>query len=218
MKTDELVERMAMDARPVTPLRHPVRRGVIWVVATASYCAALVVMQALVAGGSFSALPQSLLLAQVAAIVTGAAAAVAAHTLIIPGESRRVLAWPITAGMVWVAILLVGAVREWPMPVQALQVRHEWVCVAMIALGGLLPAAAMVRTLRQGAPLAPGLTGALAVLGATGLANVGACLAHPHSSSTVLLLWHGSTITALVVAGACAGRSVLVWRRSPLVS
>jgi hypothetical protein len=218
MKTDELVERMAMDVRPVAPFRHPVRRGVIWAAATACYFASLAVTQALVVGGSFSGLSPLLWLAQVAAVITGAAAAVAALTLIIPGASRRVLAWPVAAGLVWVASLIVGAVREWPMPVQALQVQHEWVCVAMIVLGSLLPAAVMVRTLQHGAPLAPGLTLALTVLGATGLANVAACLAHPHSSSTVLLLWHGTAISALVVAGALAGRSVLVWKRSRFVA
>jgi hypothetical protein len=213
MKTDDLVERIAMDAGPVTPLRHAGRSGMAWVVGTAGYLAVLVAVRALIVDGSINGLPPLLRLAQVAAIATGAGAAVAAFTLVIPGESRRVLAWPMTAGVVWVASLVVGTVREWPVPIQALQAPHEWLCVAMIGLGSLLPVAVMLRALRQGAPLAPGLTVSLAVLAAAGLANVGACVANAHTSSTVLLLWHGTTIAALVVAGAALGPSVLVWKR-----
>ena len=213
MKTDDLVERIARDARPVTPLRHAGRSGVAWAVGTAGYLAVLVAVQVSIVDGSISRLPPLLLLAQVAAVATGASAAVAAFTLVIPGESRRALVWPMTAGFVWVASLLVGIVREWPIPTEALQAQHEWLCVAMIGLGSLLPVAVMLRALRQGAPLAPGLTMSLTVLAAAGLANVGACVAHPHTSSTVLLLWHGTTIAALVAAGAGLGRSVLVWKR-----
>jgi hypothetical protein len=213
MKTDDLVERIARDARPVTPLRPAGRSGVAWAVGTTGYLAVLVAVRALLLDGSINGLPPLLLFAQVAAIATGVGAAVAAFTLVIPGESRRVLAWPITAGFVWVASLLVGTVREWPIRTQALQAPHEWLCVAMIGLGSLLPVAVMLRALRRGAPLAPGLTVSLTVLAAAGLANVGACVAHPHTSGTVLLLWHGATIAALVVVGAALGRSLLVWRR-----
>jgi hypothetical protein len=216
MTTDELVERIALNSRPVTPLRHPVRAGMVWAAAMAAYFSTLAATQALIVGGGFSGLPLLLLLAQVAAFVTGGAAAVAALTLIIPGESRRVVAWPIASSLVWASTLLVGAVRESRMPTPALQVQNEWVCVAFITLGSLLPVAVIVRALRQGAPLAPRLTLALTVLGAAGLANVAACLAHPHSSSTSVLLWHGATIAGLVLLGAAAGRSVLVRTRLPL--
>jgi hypothetical protein len=213
MKTDDLVERIARDARPVTPLQHPARSGVAWAVGTTVYFAVLVGMRALLVDASISGLPPLLLMAQVAAVATGVTAAVAALTLIIPGEPRRVLAWPMTAGLVWVASLLLGTLREWPMSPEALLAQHEWLCVGMIALGSLPPVAVLVRTLRHGAPMAPGLTLSLTVLAAAGLANVGACVAHPHTSGTVLLLWHGSTIVALVLAGAWLGRSVLVWKR-----
>jgi hypothetical protein len=95
---------------------------------------------------------------------------------------------------------------------------HEWLCIAMIVGGGALPAVLMVRMLRCGAPLTPGLTTALGALAVTGLANVGACLSHPHPSDAVVLIWHGGTIAALVACAAWVGRNLLNWNRLRPVS
>lgn len=83
----------------------------------------------------------------------------------------------------------------------------------MIGLGGALPAWAMARMLRYGAPLTPRVTSALVALAAAGLANVGACISHPHPSSAVVLLWHGATVAALVAASAWAGQHLISWER-----
>ena len=90
--------------------------------------------------------------------------------------------------------------------------QREWLCVAMIAIGGALPALGMALKLRHGAPLTPRITMALAVLAAAGLANVGACVSHPHPSSAVVLIWHGVTVLSLVAVSS-GGTSVLSWDR-----
>ena len=83
----------------------------------------------------------------------------------------------------------------------------------MIALGGALPALGMALMLRQGAPMTPRVTTALAVLAAAGLANVVACVSHPHATSAVVLIWHGATVLSLIVLSAWAGHFVFSWER-----
>ena len=82
-----------------------------------------------------------------------------------------------------------------------------------IVATGALPAAGLLHMLRQGAPVTPHLTMALAALSAVALANVTACLVRSHDSSVTVLLWHGTS--ALVIAGVAAllGSSILKWTR-----
>ncbi len=218
MQTDDLIEQIARSATPVAPLMRPARSAARWTGGAALSVAVLVLARVLVSGGSGGAFPPWLLMAQVVAPAAAFAAAVAAFSLIIPGANGRVLKWPLVAGGGWLAVLAVAALREWPTTMAGPEAAHAWLCVAMIAVGSLLPVAAMVRSLRRGAPLPPELTVSPAVLAAASLSNVGACLAHPHSSAAVLVVWHGATVMALVIAGAVLGRSLLVWKIPALAS
>ena len=214
MKTDELIEQLARGVTPVTPVPQPWRRAAIWFVGTAVYIGVLATMMTSSAELSANSVWR-LLLPQLAAIAVSAVAAAAAFASIVPGASSRVLLWPSIALSSWIGILVVGAVQEWGTTgAVGLPPPREWLCVAMIGVGGTLPALVMARMLREGAPLTPRVTGALVALAAAGLANVGACISsHPHTSSAVVLLWHGATVTALTAAGAWAGPQFFSWQR-----
>jgi hypothetical protein len=214
MKTDELIDQLARSAAPVVPRSHPWQGTAAWLTGAASYFVVLAALMTSSADLADNGISWRFLLPQIVAIVTSGAAAAAAFASMVPGTSPRVRYWPVAAAGLWVGVLVVGSVREWPAAAPAtLAPAREWLCVAMIGLGGALPALALTRMLRPGAPLTPGVTGALVGLAATGLANVAACVTHPHTSSAVLLLWHGATVAVLVTASAWAGRRVFSWDR-----
>jgi hypothetical protein len=213
MKTDDFIEQLAREVAPVTPFAQPWRRAAIWFVGTAVYIGLLAAMMTTSADLSANSLWR-FLLPQLAAIGLSALAAAAAFASIVPGASSRVLLGPSIALAVWIGILIVGSVQEWGRAAVAnVAPSREWLCVAMIVVGGALPALAMARMLRAGAPLTPRVTGALVALAAAGVANVGACVTHPHTSSVVVLLWHGATVAALVAASAWAGPYLFSWER-----
>ena len=212
MKTDDFIEGLARSVEPVAPLQRPWRRATMWFVGAVVYLGMLSVMMS--SGMTFTGIELPDLLAHVAAIGVSAAAAAAAFASVIPGASTRALPWPVVAVTVWVGMLLVGSLHEWQtLGAVDLGSQREWRCVAMIALGGAVPALGMAFMLRDGAPLMPRTTMALAVLAAAGLANVGACVSHPHPSSAAILIWHGATVLSLVAASALLGRVVLSWGR-----
>ena len=214
MKTDDFIERLARDVEAVTPLQRPWLRAATWLLGAVLYLGALTFMMTSSGDVTTNGTEWWFLLPQVAALAVTAVAAGAAFASVVPGASPRVLLWPAAAVVVWLGSLLVGSLQEWQaIGTVALAPQREWLCVAMIALGGALPALGMAVMLRHGAPLTPRVTTALAVLAATGLANVGACVSHPHTSSTVVLIWHGTTILALVAISSWAGRAVLSWER-----
>ena len=213
MKTDDFIEQLAREVAPVTPFAQPWRRAAIWFVGTAVYigllAATMTTSEDLSANNVWR-----FLLPQLAAIGLSALAAAAAFASIVPGASSRVLLGPLIALAAWIGILVVGSVQEWGTAAAAsVAPTREWLCVAMIGLGGALPAVVMARMLRAGAPLAPRVTGALVALAAAGLANVGACISHPHTSSAVVLLWHGAAVGVLVAVSAWAGPHLFSWER-----
>ncbi|MGE3844666.1 MAG: NrsF family protein [Vicinamibacterales bacterium] len=214
MHTDDLIEHLARTIEPVEPLAHPWRRTAAWVAATVAYLFALVLLMSPAgnAGGEMTRVSQWL--PQLIAALVGLSAAVAALATTVPGLSSRTPLWALAAGMAWVAVLVFGTFRESSaLEATRLYAEHEWACVAMIGLGGLVPLALMIRMLRQGAPLSPRLTCALGALATAALANVGACLRYPHPSSAVVLLWHGATVAVLVTLAAWAGPRVFSWER-----
>lgn len=214
MQTDDFIEQLARGVEPVAPLQRPWRRAATWLIGAAVYIGLLAMMMTSSADVGANSDAWRFLLPQIAAITVSGAAAAAAFASMIPGASSRVLFWPVVAVAAWVGILLVASLQEWQTTGAAgLAPQREWLCVAMIGVGGALPALAMARMLRHGAPLTPRATSALVMLAATGLANIGACISQPHTSSAVVLIWHGTTVAALVAASAWAGRFVFSWER-----
>jgi hypothetical protein len=212
MNTDRLIERLARQVEPARPLQRPLIRAAMWTGGAIVYVATITLLMTSRADLSSNLVAWKLLFPQLAAAVTGAAAAVAAFASTVPGYSRRILLLPAVAGLLWFGSLAGWSLQEWTQGV-SVAAPGEWRCVAMIVGGGAVPAVFMAMMLRRGAPLTPGVTTALGALAVTGLANVSACLSQPHPNSAVVLVWHGLTIAALDAIAAWMGRDVLNWKR-----
>lgn len=210
MNTNDLIERLAKDLEPATPLWRPGRRAALWCLGAVLYVAMLVIGMRLTERGADSDgwltwVPQLI------ALVTGVLASAAAFVSTVPGLPRRVGVWAVGAVALWLASLFVaspGAI-EWG---GVLGVSHEWTCVALIVGGGAPLMFALTRMLRRGAPLSPAWTGGFAALAVATLANIGACLALPHANGAVTFVWHGGVVAALVLVGALSGRFLFHWR------
>ena len=212
MDTEQLIRTLAHDVEPVRPLRRPSLRAAVWVAGTALYLGALILMMSPRDDLGARIQDPRFLVEQLAALLMGVTAAAAALASVVPGYRRRVLLLPLAPLTAWLGIIGFGALRD----VQTLGLGPElfqadWRCVATILLGAAVPAVAMVRMLRRGAPLTPHLTAGLGGLAAAGLGNLGVCLFHPHSSSLVLLIWHAGTVLLLAVFAAWVGSHVLRW-------
>ena len=210
MDTEHLIRTLAHHVEPVKPLRRPSLRAAAWATGAALYLGALILMMSPRDDLGTRIQDPRFLIEQLAALLTGLTAA--AFTSIVPGCRRRVLLLPLAPLTAWLGIVGFGALRDSQLSEQdALVVQINWRCVATILLGAAVPAVAMVRMLRRGAPLTPHLTAGLGGLAAAGLGNLGVCLFHPHSSSLVLLIWHAGTVLLLAVFAAWVGSHVLRW-------
>jgi hypothetical protein len=208
MNTEDLVDELALDLRPVRPLVEPGARARRWFVGAALYVALLAAAMGLAngypdgAGALFWA-------AQAAAIVTSALASAAAFASVIPGVASRAHGFAAASLVAWLATLAApSAGADW----SGVAATHEWWCVAFVVVGGAPLLAVLAWMLRRGAPLVPATTAAFAALAVAALANVGACLSLPHPNNAVTFVWHGGAVAACTLLAAAGGRLLFTWR------
>lgn len=209
MNTDRLIAHLAERLPPVQPLRKPGWRAFVWLCGASAFLGALALTMTSTADIATNGVGIAFVGPQLIAIVTGVLAAWAAFTSVIPGYSRTATIWPVVAGLAWIGGLAIGTPEG--QSGAMLAAPREWKCVALIVLSGGPMMAALWLMLRQGAPLNPSVTAALAALAVGALANVAACVSHPHTNNAVTLVWHGATMAALVGVAAVTGGLALTW-------
>jgi hypothetical protein len=151
------------------------------------------------------------LVEQLATLVTGISAAVAAFALVVPGYDRRIAWLPLAPLAVWLGSLGEGCLRV--LSVEGFRnFGSDWFCLPAIMLVGTVPAIAMAVMLRRGAPLSPMIATALGGLAAAGLGNFGLRLFHPQDSSLMVLVWQMGSVLLLSALCGLGGRLLLRWR------
>lgn len=216
MNTDRLIERLADGLSPVHPLPRPERRAFAWMCGALTFLGVLALSMTSGADIATNGAGLGFVGPQLAAVVTGMLAAWAAFRSVIPGYSRTTFIWPIVAAGTWIVSLAIGTPQGEFRAILAAP--REWMCVAIIILSSGPLIAALGVMLRKGAPLNPGVTAAMAALAVSTMANVVACVSHPHTNNGITLAWHGATIAALVGLSAATGHLALNWNVSGLAA
>jgi hypothetical protein len=213
LDTDELIRTLAADATPVRRLRHPVVRAVIWLVFSAGYVAVVVVAYRLFGTPISLAGDWRFVTEQLAMIATALTAATAAFCCIVPARSRLIALLPLVPLSVWLASMGEVCVRTWSALANGgIAPAGWWECLPPSALIGLGPAIVILAMLRQGAPLYPRSTIALAALAAAALGNLGLRLFHEGDVTVVMLVWQLVAMAALIGLASLFAPRLLVWQ------
>jgi hypothetical protein len=216
MRTEELIQRLGNDLRPVHPLPPPWRRAAAWLACGGVYVLTFVVV-GWVRRGRFgiAAHDDAYVVQQLALIGTAIVAALAAFASVIPAADRRVFMAPVVAGMIVLAALLWHCVADVQNQGTLGWGREtDWPCVISIAAGSVVLWSGAMAMLRRGAPLVPHLSSLLAGVAAVSLVNLEACVSRPHEFGITVLLWHGMTTALMLVTLSQTGRGLLRWRRA----
>lgn len=203
MRSEDLIQGLAAELRPVRPARHPAIATALWV-----GLAAAVILAAVLVSGPRPDLAARLaagfdLLQILTATATGVLAAFAAFQLALPERDGRWALLPIPAAAAWIATMgwgcLQDALRLGP---EALRIGVSLPCLVFIAGLGMPLTVAMLWLARHAAWLRAGPVAALGGLSAAALASVGLSLVHHLDAAVMVLVWHG--LSVLVVAGLAA--------------
>jgi hypothetical protein len=212
--TEQIVQQLATQLRPVRPLHRPYFRTVVWLAISVTYVAAAILLVSLVRAPASRGIGTSLSGVEIAAtLATGAAAAAAAFMTVVPGRSRWWALLPVLPLFLWLGTLAPACMDEFNVSgFGAFFAPHSHWCIPFMVLFGIGPALAITVMLRRGAPLTPHLTAALGGLAAAGIGNAGVRFIHPEDVSVMLLVWHVGGVMALCAVSGSAGRSLFNWR------
>lgn len=208
MRTEELVDHLATDLRPVRRLRPPLVRALGWL----AFAAAVIGVAVLIEGfrhdiGTRIRLPHDV--AQwVFSVVTGVLAAIAAFTVSLPDRSPRWALLPLPALALWLASLGWGCLADIArLGPESLVLGTSWSCLRFIVGLGLPLTLAMLLSLRHAGPIRPVPVTLLGGLAAAALCSAGLSLFHHLDAAAMVLAWHGGAMLVVVlVSGAMGGR------------
>lgn len=212
MKTEDLIVRLAADARPVQPLATPLVRLARWVAVALPLTAVIAILGARADIRTIAAEP-SFLCAAAVTLATALFAAGAALLLGVPGADRnRVSQWiPIATGIAWTALLAITLVSAGRPPGPKTALFHV-ACALEITALALLPGWWLLTMLRRAAPLRAAWSAGLATLAAVALGAAGTQIICPVDDPAHQLVGHVGPVVVLALAGTLFGRHHLEWR------
>lgn len=217
MRTEDLIQELVSDGRPVTRLQPVATRLLGWVVLVAvSFAVVLFLMGVRRELGDSSdradfAFEAALL------IITAMSAAIGALVISVPGAERSPLVrWaPIvaaTASVLWAAGELVYAAAT---GAPTGRLTFAWHCVYKTSCVGAVPGIALFLMVRRAAPTRAMWAGLLAVLATAAVGVLGANVICPNDRPLHMLLWHVAPLMLFAALGAALGTWLLKWPDIP---
>jgi hypothetical protein len=209
---DRLIDTLAGDARPVTPLRSPLERALGWLGAV-GLLSGLAIYSFSDAHSlwAYSAGREDELALQMAAMLaTGVLAVIGAFFVAIPGRSRRWLLAPAAPFAAWLLLTGLGCYRDLLRTgPSGVELGHSVDCLTFILSVSLPLAAPLVWLLARARPIDPLPVAVLGGLGTAALAAFILQFFHPFAVTFVDLAFHLIAITIVVSAAALLNRRTL---------
>lgn len=208
--TENVIDALVSEARPVHRLRPPVRRAAAWLALAAGVIGALAWIYGVRPDLDTRLAEPGFVTGFAAAIMTGALSAVAALMVGLPDRSRLWLLLPLPAAVVWVTTITWGCMSNWVVlgpdgPSLSLTIS----CV-VILLGSSVPmSAALFWMLRAVANFRPSGAVFLAGLAVAGLSATALNLVHAFDASAMILLWNFGSAVVVLACDAMVGRAFL---------
>jgi hypothetical protein len=212
MQAEDLIKILAADAKPVQRLSSPMVRLLIWLAVSVAYAAAIVWLMGLRPDLQSRLGDTRFTIELAATFMTSVLAAAAAFCAGCPGRPLWERFAPLPALGLWIWSLGEGCWRTFVAGgAEGLSFRLDFVCLPSILLVSVVPGVLMLKMIRQGAPIAPVTTTALAALATGALGATALRLFHAQDASVMMLVWQFGSVALLAGLGALLGRQLLPW-------
>ena len=210
MKTERLVERLAAELTPVQRIAGPATRLAWWLLISVP-AACLVVW-------AFGPRPdlatrladRAFLIAEGAAMLTALAGIYAALCAGLPDQPRWKMWLPMAPMALWLGFLgqqcLDVFVRQGP---DGLRVTSDAMCLPAIALGGLIPAIAVVAMLRRSGKFRTTHACLCGALGAAALGAAALRLYHMEDAAIMVIVWQLGSVALFSLAAGGISRMLV---------
>lgn len=210
MNTDQLIERLAADVKPVRRLMDPTERAALWT-ALALVAIALGAAWFGVRDDIATAWLEPGVLIRIALLAsTMWLSIVTAFRLSVPGGETRAFArwWPLALLGVLTAVSAAELIAAWTIGEAGSPLR-SWTCVRKVAFVGAVPALVSVALISRGFAIEPRWTALLGVLAAGAAGALTSELACPIHAPMHIFLWHIMPVVISTAIGALVGTLVV---------
>lgn len=213
--TQNLIESLAADAKPVRRLRPPLTRATIWLVAFVSVVAVVTLIT-----GAWPAMLARLgstrfVIETAATFVTGLTAIIAAFYLSLPDRSRFWMLVPLPPLLLWLASSGYGCYQNWlSYGPQGWRLGRSSDCFFFIITMSIPVSVMLYVAIRRAKPLDPLRVMAIGGLGVAALVAAALQFYHPFDVTIVDLSVH--VIAVLIVVGAMMAGGRMKSLHSPL--
>lgn len=210
---DHLIDRLAADARPVTPLRAPWVRTLAWLAVAAAFIGLMVLARGLRPGLADALAAPGMRAEFIAGIATGVLAAFATFQISVPGRSPAWAWLPVPALGAWLSALSWSCMAQYQRTgAAALSFAMDtWECAAAITAFSVPLGLVMLVMVRHAGVILPARTAMLAALSAAALSASGVTLVHAGDTALMALVWHFGAVAVLSAASWAVGRSMFGW-------
>ena len=213
MRTEDLIQELVSDARPVTRIQPIARRLLAWVVLAAVSFGVVLFLMGVRRDLGDSTDRADFAFEAALLIITAMSAAVGALVVSVPGAERSpMVRWaPIiaaAASVLWAAGELVYAAAS---GAPTGRLTFAWHCVYKTACVGAVPGIALFLMVRRAAPMHAMWAGLLAVLATAAVGVLGANVICPNDRPLHMLLWHVAPLMLFAAIGAALGTWLLKW-------
>lgn len=217
MSNDAFIHKLAYRAKPVTPLPHPMRRTLAWMIATLLYFIGLVAILGIrvdimdkLNEGAFMA---ELLLA----VGIGFLAASAACYASLPDMNQQGwMRWTPFVPLGFLTILLTytyATTMDAPMHALVLMCMTDgYDCTWHIALFSLAPGVILFFMMRRAAAIHYYWAGFMGVLAVTSFGYVALRLLEANDNLAHIMVWHYIPMFAMALLGMWLGKKMLRWK------
>ncbi len=212
-RTPDLIASLAANMTPVKRLRPPVVRALLWLLLAAVVLTLLAVSQGIRADLAERLREPAFAASLMAAMITGALAAVAAFLVSLPDRSRLWLLLPLPTLLLWLSNVGYQCLTDWIVigpegvsPGEAVR------CFATLVLTSLPLSLAMLVMLRYAAALRPTAVSMMGSLAVAAMTATALSLFHAVDASAMILMWNVGVTAGFASLGALLGRRAWRWQ------
>lgn len=200
--TEQVIERLVADARPVRRLRPPMLRAALWLLAVAAIAAGAILLFSDLGVMADRLRDPKLQVEMAATLLTGIAAVMAAFHLSLPDRSPLWALLPLPFLALWIASSGYACWRHWiSVGPGGFELGESAHCLRFMLAISIPLGASLLVVLRRAAPLTPVRVAAIGGLGIGGIAAFVLQFFHPFDVTFMDLAVHLGAV-AIVVAVA----------------
>lgn len=214
MKTDDLINQLGTQAKPVKPLRSPLMRTMIWLFVLSICMVTGIVMTGLRHDFMDMLMHPIFILEMVSLLIAGICAVIATFQLSVPCEKVSPVTWALlgissTLLLTRMAICFIYATPEGFDTYFNSAVGLPIILEALAM--SLIPAIILFWLIKKGAPVRSGLTAVAGLLTLASFAAMGCRSICPMNDPAYIVVWQGLPFMVLIILGLFIGRSALRW-------